>query len=110
MSSAILFAVSLIAGFALERFSWRALAMSSAALGVLAAAVLQRQGLEPLPGIVIVVACLVIHQAAYLLARVWFVGHKSVQKHARHYPGQGPNKDIGRKDQENKRPPSATVR
>jgi hypothetical protein len=108
MSSAILFAVSLIAGFALGRFSWHAITISSAALAVLAATVLQRSGFEIFPGIAIIVACLVIHQVAYL-AWGWFIDHRSVQKHTRDYPGQGPNNNIGRKDQEHQRPPSTTV-
>jgi hypothetical protein len=56
MSSAILFAVSLIAGFALGRFSWHAITISSAALAVLAAAVPQRSGFEIFPGIAIMPA------------------------------------------------------
>jgi hypothetical protein len=105
-----LFAVSLMVGLALGRFSWRAIAISSAALAVLAAAVLQRHGFEIVPGIAIIVACLAIHQLAYL-AGVWFIGHGDlVEKHAHRYPGQGPNEDIGREDQKHQRPPSATAR
>jgi hypothetical protein len=71
-----LFATSLIVGFALGRFSWRAIAISSAALAALAAAALQRHGFEMLPGIAAIAACLAIHQVAYL-ARTWFVDHSS---------------------------------
>lgn len=46
MSSVIiLFALSLMIGFSLGCFSWRAIALSSLALAVLASVVLQRQGL-----------------------------------------------------------------
>jgi hypothetical protein len=71
-----LFATSLIVGFALGRFSWHAIAISSAALAALAAAALQRHGFEMLPGIAAIAACLAIHQVAYL-ARMWFVDHSS---------------------------------
>jgi hypothetical protein len=75
MSSAIvLFALSLIVGSALRRFSWRAIALSSVALAVLAAVVLQQNGFGALPGIAIIVACLAIHQAAYL-AGMWLRGN-----------------------------------
>jgi hypothetical protein len=106
MSSAILFAVSPIAGFVLGRFSWHAIVISSAALAVLAAAVLQQHGFAILPGIAIIVACLVIHQVPYL-ARVWFIDHSRgapVQNHARHHPGQSPSKDDAGKVQEHQKP------
>jgi hypothetical protein len=57
MSSVIaLLALSLMSGFALGRFSWRAIALSSLALAVLVAAVIHRQGFGPLSGIAIIVA------------------------------------------------------
>jgi hypothetical protein len=68
----VLLALSALIGFALGRFSWRAIALSSLALAVLASAVLHRQGFGPLAGIAIIVACLTINQMAYL-AGIWFV-------------------------------------
>jgi hypothetical protein len=102
------FAVSLMVGFALGRFSWHAIAISSAALAVLVAAVLQQYGFETVPGIAIIVACLAVHQVAYLAGCGLSTTGALVEKHARRYPGQGPNEDIGRKDYQ--RPPSATAR
>ena len=107
MSSVIvLLALSLMIGFALGRFSWRAIALSSLALAVLAAVVLHRQG--PLAGIAIIVVCLTINQTAYL-AGVWFVDRRLVQKQADKPPRQRRNDGIGRKDQQEQRSPSANV-
>jgi hypothetical protein len=63
-------------GFTLARFTWRAIALSSPALAVLATVVLHRQGFGPLAGIAIIVACLTINQVAYL-AGVSFVDRRS---------------------------------
>jgi hypothetical protein len=69
MSSAIiLFALSLLVGFALGRFSWRAIAVSSLALAVVAAVILHREGFGPLAGIAIVTACLTLNQLAYFVS------------------------------------------
>jgi hypothetical protein len=109
MSSVIvLCAPSLLIGFALGHFSWRAIAASSLALAVLAAVVLQRQGFGPLAGIAIIVACLTINQTAYL-AGVWFVDRRSVHEQADNHPGQHRNERIGQKDKQKQRSPSATV-
>jgi hypothetical protein len=112
MSSVIvLFALSLTIGFALGRFSWRAIALSGLTLAVLAAVVLQRQGFGPLAGIAIIVACLTINQVAYL-AGIWFVDCRSgslVQKQADNCPSQRRNERVGHKDQQEQRSPSATV-
>jgi hypothetical protein len=63
----ILFALSGISGFALATsFSWLAIAISTAVLAVLSSAVLQIQGFGAISGIAIVVACLTVHQLAYL--------------------------------------------
>lgn len=75
-SALILFAPSLLVGFALSGFMWRAIAASGLALAVIAAAVLHRQGFGPLAGITVIAACLTINQVAYLTG-VWFC---SVQK------------------------------
>jgi hypothetical protein len=109
MSSVIvLLALSLMIGFALGRFSWRAIALSSLALAVLAAIVLHRQEFGPLAGIAIIVTCLTINQAAYL-AGVWFADRRSVQKQADNYPGQRRNDGVGHKDQQEQRSPSTTI-
>ena len=81
-----LLALSLIVGFSLGRFSWLAIAISSAALAVLALAVLQGHGFELLPGAATIVACLASHQLAYLA--VLFIGHRSgaLVQHPRHNP------------------------
>ena len=100
MSSVIvLFALSLLIGFALGRLSWRAIAASSLALAVVAAVVLHRQGFGPLAGVAIIVACLTINQTAYL-AGVWFVDRRSVQKQADNHARQRRDERIGPKDQQ----------
>jgi hypothetical protein len=104
----VLLALGALIGFALGRFSWRAIALSSLALAVLASVVLHRQGIGPLAGIAIIVACLTINQTAYL-AGVWFVDRRSVQKQADNHPRQRRNEGIGPKDQQEQRSPSATV-
>jgi hypothetical protein len=109
MSSVIvLLALSLMIGFTLGRFSWRAIALSSLALAVLASVILHRQEFGPLAGIAIIVACLTINQTAYL-AGVWFVYRRSVQKQADSHPGQRRNEGVGHKDQQEQRSPSATI-
>jgi hypothetical protein len=88
-SAIVLLALSLIVGFALRRLSWRATALSSVALAVLAAVVLQQHGFGVLPGIAIIVVCLVLHQSSYLAA-MWFAdlrSRRSVQKQASDDPG-----------------------
>jgi hypothetical protein len=68
MSSVIvLFALSLTIGFALGRFSWLAVAVSSGVLATFAAVLLHRQGFGALSGIAAVAVCLTVHQAAYLV-------------------------------------------
>ena len=69
MSSAIIMiALSLLVGFALRRFSWRAIATSSMALAVVAALVLHREGSGGLAGIATIVACLTLNQLAYFIS------------------------------------------
>ena len=107
----VLLALSLMLGFALGHFSWRAIAASSLVLAVVAAVVLHLQEFGPLAGIVIIVACLTINQTAYL-ASIWFVDRRSgslLQKQADNYPGQRRNDGVGHKDQQEQRSPSATV-
>ena len=64
----VLLALSTLIGFALGRFSWRVIALSSLALAVLAAVVLHGQGFGPLAGIAIIVGGLTLHQLAYFVS------------------------------------------
>jgi hypothetical protein len=65
----ILLTLSALIGFGLGRFSWRAIATASVVLALLSAFVLQMQGFGTLPGIAIIVVCLTVSQAAYLVRR-----------------------------------------
>jgi hypothetical protein len=67
-STIVLFAFSLLIGFAFGRFSWHAIAISGLALAVLAAVVLHGQGFGPFAGIAIIVACLTLNQLAYFVS------------------------------------------
>ena len=110
MSAAlILLALSAVIGLALGMlFSWPAIAASSVGIAVLSSAILQLQSVGALPGIAIVVACLVVSQMGYLAAAS-LREDRLFQAEAHKEPSPGPNKDIGRNDQEHQRPPSATV-
>jgi hypothetical protein len=57
--------------------------------------------------IAIVVACLTVSQMGYVAA--FLRPGRLFQEQAHKEPSQGRNEDIGRKDQEHRRPPSATV-
>jgi hypothetical protein len=72
MSAAfILLALSALIGFALGMsFLWLAIAASSIGIAVLSSAILQIQGFSALPGIAIIVACLTVHQFAYVMGAV----------------------------------------
>jgi hypothetical protein len=68
---ALLLALSAVTGFAFAAsFSSWAIGISSTTLAVLSSALLHIQGIDTVPGIVIIVACLTLHQAAYL-AGTW---------------------------------------
>ena len=69
ISILILIALSALSGLAAGSFfRWPALVGTGAALAPLAAFALQRQDFVALSGISIIVACLAINQAAYLIA------------------------------------------
>jgi hypothetical protein len=69
ISISILIALSALSGFAAGSFfSWSALVVTGAGLAPLAAFALQRQDFTALSGISIIVACLAINQAAYVIA------------------------------------------
>jgi hypothetical protein len=64
----ILLALSAISGFVLATyFSWVAILGAAAVLAPLSAIVLQKQGFGALSGISVIVGCLAINQAAYLI-------------------------------------------
>jgi hypothetical protein len=69
ISISILIALSALSGFAAGSFfRWSALVVTAAGLAPLAAFTLQRQDFTALSGISIIVACLAINQAAYVIA------------------------------------------
>ena len=94
MSTAlILLALSAVIGLALGMlFSFPAIVASSVAIAVLSSAVLQIQGFGAIPGIAIVVACLVVNQMAYLAASL---RPRLSQEQAHKKPSQGRNEDVG---------------
>src|SRR6516165_7893017 len=104
----LLLSLSALIGFGVgTSFRWPAIAASSVAIAVLSSAFLQMQGFGPLPGIAIVVACLTVSQMGYVAA--FLRPGRLFQEQAHKEPSRGRNEDIGRKDQEHQRPPSATV-
>jgi hypothetical protein len=104
----LLLALSALIGFGLGTWlRWPAIAASSVGIAVLSSAILQIEGFSALPGIAIVVACLTVSQMGYVAA--FLRPGRLFQEHAHKEPSPGPNKDIGRNDQEHERPPSATV-
>jgi hypothetical protein len=65
----ILLTLSALIGFGMGWFSCLAIATASVVLALLSAFVLQLQGLDTVTGIAILVACLTVSQAAYLIGR-----------------------------------------
>jgi hypothetical protein len=67
----ILFALSAISGFVLAScFSWRAILAAGAVLVPLSAVVFQNRGFGALSGIAVIVSCLAINQAAYVVGAI----------------------------------------
>ena len=68
----ILLALSALSGFVLGigYFSWPAILVAGAVLAPVCAVVLQNQDFDALPGISVIVACLTINQAAYVVGRI----------------------------------------
>jgi hypothetical protein len=86
----ILLTLSALVGFGLGRFSWLAIATASVMLALLSAFVLQMQAFSTPSGIAIIVVCLTVSQAAYLM-RVIFgdqLVRRSIQKQAKEDLGQ----------------------
>jgi hypothetical protein len=87
ISILILIALSALAGFAAGSFfRWSALVVTGAWLAPLAAFALQRQDFTATSGISIIVACLAINQAAYVIA-TWLNGGQG--GNGDHLPQQG---------------------
>jgi hypothetical protein len=81
-------------------FSWPSLVMTGGLLAPLAAVVLQRQDFTALPGISVIVGCLVINQAAHVVA-IWLKNRDYLpQKRTDDVPYNGRNDRI---DREHKR-------
>jgi hypothetical protein len=87
ISILILIALSALAGFAAGSFfRWSALVVTAVWLAPLAAFALQRQDFTAVSGISIIVACLAINQAAYVIA-TWLNGGQG--GNGDHLPQQG---------------------
>src|SRR5262249_17950134 len=100
--------LSALIGFGVgTTFRCAAIAASSVAIAVLSSVILQIQGFSTLSGIALVVVCLTVSQMGYLAALLR--PGRLFQEQAHKGPSQGRNEEIGRKDQEHQRPPSATV-
>jgi hypothetical protein len=104
----LLLALSALIGFALgTSFSWFAIAAFSAGIALLSSAILQIQDFGALPGIAIVVACLTVSQMAYLAA--FLRPGRLFEEQADKEPSQCRNENIGYKEEQQQRSPSATV-
>jgi hypothetical protein len=107
VSSVILLStLSLLIGFALGRFSWHAIAISSGALALLSSVALHNEGFGALGGIAIIFLCLTLNQLAYL-ARIVVVHRRLLQKPVDEHPGEHRDCYIGRKDQPEQSSPTA---
>jgi hypothetical protein len=87
--------VGLVLGF---YFRWMAIGISGLGLAIVSATVLQNEGFGFLAGIAIIVACLTVNQAAYMIGRIWSVlvrgADKTSPPHDR--PNDDPDNDIAR--------------
>jgi hypothetical protein len=95
----ILLALGSLSGFVIgiSHFSWLATLAAGAVLAPLSAVVLQNQGFDALPGISVIVACLAINQAAYVIGASVNGGPRSgpVQR-ANDVPHDGRDDDVRR--------------
>jgi hypothetical protein len=68
----ILLALSALSGFVLGigHFSWPAIFVAGAVLATISAVVLQNQDFDALSGISVIVACLTLNQAAYVVGTI----------------------------------------
>jgi hypothetical protein len=101
----VLLAVSAATGFAVgTAFTWFAILISGAAIAMIFAAVLQTMGFGAMAGISIIVACLTVNQAAYLLG----VDRRRslIQKQAGDEPREGRNSEIAGENQQKQWAPS----
>jgi hypothetical protein len=105
----ILLALSAAIGFVLgSALTWYAILMSGAVLAILSAAVLRGEGFGAVAGIGIIVACLIVNQAAYLigLRRRGSPAHKQTDDE----PREGRDEDIAREDKPNQAAQSERAR
>jgi len=103
MSAAlVLLAVSAATGFAVgTAFGWFAILISEAVIAMIFAAILQTMGFGAEAGISIIVACLTMNQAAYLLG---VERRRSlVRKQADEEPCEGRNGEIAGENQQKQR-------
>jgi len=100
----ILLALGSLSGFVIgiSHFSWLATLAAGAVLAPLSAVVLQNQGFDALPGISVIVACLAINQAAYVIGASVNGGprngpvEKLPQQRANDVPHDGRDDDVRR--------------
>jgi hypothetical protein len=101
----VLLALSAATGFAIgTSLMWFAIVISGAILAVLSAAVLQIAGFGAVAGIWIIVACLIVNQAAYLMGlmrRDWLT-HERFDEGSRDSHGY----EIARKNEQEQTAPS----
>jgi hypothetical protein len=103
-----LLGLSALIGFGLGTlFRWPTIAASSLAIAVLSSALLRIKGFDALPGIAIVVACLVAHQIAYLAA--FLRPGRLSQEQAHKEPSRSGDHAIGREQHQHQRSPFAKV-
>jgi hypothetical protein len=100
--------LSALIGFGLgTSFRWPTIAASSLGIAVLSSASLRIQGFDALPGVAVVVACLIAHQVAYLTA--FLRPGRLSQEQAHKEPNRRGDHDIGREQHQHQRSPFATV-
>jgi hypothetical protein len=101
----VLLASSATVGFAVgSSFMWFGILISGAILAMLSAAALQSAGFDAVAGIGIIVACLIVNQAAYLMGlmrRDW-----SPRKQSDEEPRGSRGYEIARKNDQERTAPS----
>jgi hypothetical protein len=96
----ILLALSAAIGFVLgSALTWYSILMSGAILAIVSAAALHGAGVGAVAGIGIIVACLIVNQAAYLIGLMR--RDSLVHEQADDEPREGRDDDIPREDKPN---------
>jgi hypothetical protein len=74
----VLLAASALVGLILGLYcSWLAVGVSGLMLAIVSAVVLQKEGIDALPGIVVIVGCVTVNRVAYLIGvRLRFRGRQ----------------------------------